>query len=673
MSGLDINSAPSVIPVHGSGDTVWSRLSGHSLSRWLDFDRTKRLPFALGFVAMILTLPALAVGFAQDDYFFLGIFKGSPGLEALAQPIWNTFTFSEGAEELNRVRMDLGILPWWAVDGWKVDLWRPLASLSHWIDYKLFGEAPFPMHVHSLLLYGALGIAAAIAYRGILGRGWIAGFAGLLFVVDSGHGIPVGWLSNRNALLSALFCVSALIAHHHWRKNATIEKPLGTWHTHGLMANVLLALALLSGEGAVALGGYFFAYALFMDPVSRNEGRRGLLIALALLVPYLLVVVAWREVYVSLGHGTFGSWLYVDPLSEPFVFLRNAVAHYPVLLLGLFGIPDSTVWMALPALWQWIHVIAAAAFVVCASWIAWPLLKASAQARFLGLGALLAVVPMCATLPSDRNLIVPSLGAMGFVALYIGSLFDGKTRRVAQDPTKRSERALAYSWIAVHLLLSPILLLGSAYSISAMDRVFRAANDSIPAGVEVSNTTYVVLNTPVDLLGASLPLFRSGQDAALPRHWRWLCASVGILEVERLDDYTIALRPEGGFLQRPWSQIFRRPETAPLTAGSVVQLDGMEARVTVSGDDGRPREVRFRFDVPLEDESLAWVSWEKGAYVKVDLPVPGSRITLPGVQLRDLLKVAFGVERSQGSRNAGNSHFGERHYALWNAENIAKR
>ncbi|MCF6286911.1 MAG: hypothetical protein L3K26_17240, partial [Candidatus Hydrogenedentes bacterium] len=140
-------------------------------------------------LAILLTLPSLWGGFALDDYVFLSTFRGTPDMPMLEQSIWDTYTFSEGDLARNRLRMERGILPWWAVEGWKVDMWRPLPSLSHWLDFSLFGENSFLMHLHSILMYGIACMAVGLLFRSLLGRAAV--IAGLLFAVDAAHGMTV--------------------------------------------------------------------------------------------------------------------------------------------------------------------------------------------------------------------------------------------------------------------------------------------------------------------------------------------------------------------------------------------------------------------------------------------------------------------------------------------------
>ena len=664
----------------------------------------RRLPLLAALLGILLALPSLWVGFAVDDLFFLMTFKGTPGMEGLDQPIWNTFSFSEGNPERNLLRMEHGIMPWWAVEGWKVDLWRPLASLTHWFDYQIFDERPFPMHVHSLLWYGILCFTAAILYRRMGLGSWAWGLAALLFAVDGGHGVAVGWLSNRHALISTLFGVLTLLAHHHWRqqkwglsqardersglspflRSPTPTTPTrqesenqdytkrGTSHAKGailfrasefassnrmvfpFLSLTALTLALFSGEAAVAVGGYLFAYSLFLDPwvirknetpnLRENRPAATLLRAVGILTPYLLVVVIWRTIYTALGHGVHGSWLYIDPLREFGPFLYQAVQRLPVLLVGVFGIPDSTLWTILPVPLQLAYSSIAAALVAFATWVLWPLLRSNATARFFALGATLSAIPFCAAVPSDRNLTYSSIGAMALVALCITRYADGAPWRTSGNSASRGTRILVSAFVLAHLIVAPILLVGESYIVEPISRVFLSVNASAFPGGPAPQEKYIVINTPLDMLGASLPIGQSGRGLAVPKNWWWLSATNRPVEVERIDERTIVLRPDGGFLRRPWAQIFRRPETHPMRAGHRVQLDGMQATVISATEVGRPLEVEFRFDEVLEDPSLNWLTWAHGRYVPFVLPQPGATVRTTALDPMNVLRLAFGME-----------------------------
>jgi hypothetical protein len=589
-------------------------------------------------VAILLTLPSLRVGFAQDDYVFLSIFRGTPDIPVLEQSIWDTYTFSEGDLAQNAERKERGILPWWAVDGWKVDMWRPLPSLSHWLDFQCFGESPLPMHLHSILLYGAVCAMVAALFRAILGpAAWLGA---LVFAVDAAHGMTVGWLSNRHALYMTGLAVLSLLAHHRARSAATWTRPWGAGYP-ATIAAVLLGAALFCSEGAVGLGGYYFAYAVMLDPLARTR-RDGSACALnpwgaaratLMLLPYLATVAAWRAIYSSFGHGTFGSWLYTDPLREPAAFLQHFPLYYPLSLFGLFGAPDCGIWMGLPDPVKGPVFGFVFAFLGFMVWGFLAPLRASAQARFLVLGCVLALVPACSTLPADRNLMLPSLGAAGLVGTtiwwYCHACPDRRLPRMA--------RIFLALCIGVHLVLSPLTLPGASLTVAHMDRGFRHANDSAVPTAPEPGVQYIALNTPLDYLGASLPIYRAANGLPQPAVWRWLCAGPNPVRVERLDAHTLILRPHGGFLAPYFGQIFRRPRDFPMRAGEEVCLDGMVARVLDVSGTGRPITVQFTFEKSLDDPAFRWLTWSVGEYVPVAIPAPGASIDVPGLDLSLIL------------------------------------
>jgi hypothetical protein len=614
------------------------------------------------FAGIALTLPSLWVGFAQDDYFFLSIFKGSPGLEGLEQPIWNTFSFSDGDPERNRLRMKYGIMPWWAVDGWKVDLWRPLASLTHWVDFKLFGERPFPMHLHNLLLYGGLCLVTATLYRRIIHTGFVAGLAALIFAVDSGHGIAAGWLSNRNSLLGGLFCVGSLWAHHRWRSGASKVLPLGDWMPYLPISLVLLTVGLFSSEAAVAVGGYFFAYALFLDPLSQRNASTagsegpvfdlpGFSRAFALLIPYLAAVLIWRGIYSGLGHGVHGSWMYVDPAGEFPVFARHLTSYFPVMTLGLFAAPDSTLWNMLPYPLQTPYVLLILPILGLLAWAVWPFLRTNSMAKFWTTGSLLAVVPACATMPSDRNLLIASIGASALIAMILNTIIESRSPPGPCAPALRMPKVLFYGAIVLHLAISPIALLFTSYVIGFMDRSSKHISASTPA----TEQRIVVINSPMDLLAASIPLFvRSGLEDALPLRWLWLSAGTGEISVTRVDDNSLSIELSETFLSPPFSKIFRRPETHPLAPGYSVSVDSTTVTVEKVSPEGRPKVIVVDFRGPVDGENYCFLTWRDHSYVPFELPAVGATVAVPEFRFWNSIghaaRIALGYGKKEENR-----------------------
>ncbi|MBX3177828.1 MAG: hypothetical protein KF886_10740 [Candidatus Hydrogenedentes bacterium] len=586
----------------------------------------RRLALLAACVAMLLTLPALWSGFAQDDYFFLTIFKGDAALEALDLSPLESFSFFKGDPDAREAMMNRGYLPWWTAEGWKVNFCRPLSSLSHWVDYLAFGPNAFAMHLHSLLLYGLLVAIVALLYRRFTCAPAAAGLAALFFAADSGHAIPAAWLAMRNALLAVLFGLLVLWLHDAWRR-------AGRWWPRGPMAIACLVLSLLSAEAGIATGAYLFAYALFLDPaVDRDTPRiRAWTRSIAALLPYLAVVVVWRLAYSALGYGTEGSGLYLDPVGDAPDFLRHLPERMLILLMGLLAAPDATLWSLAPAAAGHILLGCAALMFVLFLWLAAPALRSRPEARFLLLGAVLSIVPACATLPMDRNLMFASFGGLGIVALAIA---DGLARPGARC-------VLAMLLVLAHGVLAPIGLLAGTQQLAVMNRILTGSNPSIPGDLK-PGTRLVAMNTPTDLLGTSLPVYRAYHGQPIPDHWWWLYAGVADVAVTRSGAQSLTLRPDGPFVPATWALVFRHPESQPFRAGDTVNLQGLTVTVLEAGEDGRPREVRFDFDAPLEDASLHFLYWDRGAYHAFTPPPLGERTTVAGPRLRNLVQVGLG-------------------------------
>jgi hypothetical protein len=588
--------------------------------------------FAL-MVGLLLTSPALFIGFAQDDWYFLSIFKANEA-QGFNSELLNTYTFADGRADGNQELLESGVLPWWAVEGWRVDMWRPLTSLSLWIDYELFGEQPFPFHVHSWLHYGALAALAAVWFRRTLGAGRASVIAALLFAIDGGHGIAAGWIANRHALDTALLGIGALLAHD---RSCCTGAEAGTkpiaWRA---LAISLFFGSLFFGEAGIGALAYIAAYSLFIDERATSRGPIGRAARAAIsLWPYLVATAIWRVVYLAAGHGTWGSWLYIDPLAEPLYFLKEALGRYPALLVGLFAAPDSIVWVALPGIWKTLFSAVGAAFTIWMVLVLRPLLRGSREARFLLTGSLLAALPMCATIPQDRNLMFASLGALGVVGLFL----DRWARARGESPVRA--RALAGVWIGAHAIIAPLFLVGMSVAIAAMDRGFQHSNNSVAQFANRDTELVIAVNTPLDLLGASFPLARAAKGAAGDFAWAWLSVARTPISIKRTDTHTLLLTPEEGFLREPWSQIFRRPDSAPMSPGDRVSWNGIEAR-PIETHEGAPTLVAFSFEYPLEDPRYRFVTWRDGEYAALQIPAIGQSVSTAGVSLASVTRAIYG-------------------------------
>jgi protein O-mannosyl-transferase len=193
-------------------------------------------------VYVALFAPSASYGFVWDDVATLatGDFFERP----LAQVLRAT----------EHARMDESIT---AMRGVSVghESYRPINVATHWLDVRLFGHRPGPMHVQSML-WGLLGIllAYALAAR-LLGDAWALVVA-LLFAVHPAHVEPFAYISARADVVSGAFTLlSALLVVLASPPLPGDAPPSGRGRTIFLTAAACLALllALFAKEAAAVL------------------------------------------------------------------------------------------------------------------------------------------------------------------------------------------------------------------------------------------------------------------------------------------------------------------------------------------------------------------------------------------------------------------------------------
>ena len=574
----------------------------------------RQFPLLAALLGVLLCLPALCVGLVADDFFHRAALTGSRLFGEFVHSPLDMFAFFDGDAARTHRMMDFGFMPWWVYPGMKASFWRPLTVLTHWLDYRLWPAQPWLMHAQSLAWYGVLVAAVALLYRRLMPAAWIAGLAALLYAVDDAHSMPVAFLANRNALLSTLLGVLALLAHDVWRR--------GGRRSGAVLGPLLLLLSLLAKEEGVATCAYLFAYAVCLETGPR--ARRA-----AALLPYAVIVIGWRIVWAQLGYGVADVGFYVDPLREPLRFLHAVAERAPYLLLGQWAAPPAEICIMgnvvgatlVHALW-WAGSAAAAALV----WLLYPLVRRDRLARFWTLGMLLAFLPACSTFPADRMLLFVGLGAMGLVAQLLTAIF------AAPGLRRRTLRIAGGTLVVLHLVIAPVALSLRTLSPAGPKFAEQFAMQA-PLDAAVEHQDLVILNPPSLLHAAYFPVQREFAGQPVPRCVRYLGSGLTAMTIRRPDECTLVIGIDGGYIGWTFERLFR-DERHPMTVGERVILTRMVATVTAVTADGRPAEASFRFDVPLEDASLRWLWWHAGEFRPFTPPAVGQTLEIPPAVLR---------------------------------------
>jgi hypothetical protein len=575
-------------------------------------------------VALLLSCASLDAGLGADDHIHSLLLRGSEPIAGWSRTPLDLFKFADGDPANTFALMEEGIFPWWADPHAKLAFLRPVTAMTHWVDHHLWPDSAWLMHLQSVLWFAALLMLVQRLYARLIEPGWLAVAALLLFALDDARAPPLAWIANRNALVAATFAVAALLLHDRWRRDRSLAA--------AVLAPAVLGLGLLGAEGAIAITAYLFAHAVFLD---RGPWRA----RLGSLLPYGVVVVAWRVVYVGLGYGVDGSGVYLDPLGAPGDYLGALLVRVPVLWLSQWALPWSELWTLYPHMAPGVErvvLVLAVALLVGTALVVAPLWRRDPTVRFWATGAFLALLPAAATFPADRLLTLVALGAMPLLAKVVERALE-QARRAGGWSARRAT-ALLHAVVLVHVVLAVVLFPMRARGIVTVREALERADAGVPADAGIAQRTVIYANPPGDPFASYIPIMRADAGRPRPAAQRWLATGLSAVHLTRLDDTSLRVRPEDGFVASPMERMLRSGKR-PLQVGDGVALSDMRVRIAELTADGRPATVTVSFRRPLEDPRHLWMRWGDGGYEPFQPPAVGETRVLPAV---DLTRATFG-------------------------------
>lgn len=566
-------------------------------------------PALLGLLACLLAAPALKAGLVGDDYFHRMILLHRGELAPFLHPVTDLFTFVKQGD-CAEVMRGLGYLPWWSDPALHISLFRPITALTHMLDYTLWPDNFVLQHLHSLGWFFSGVLLVAYLYRTVPGMSIAAaGLAGFFFAVEDAHAFPAGWLANRNALLCLVSGATTLIFHIRWRL---------TGRRHWLaLALLVFTAGLFCGEATLGILGYLAAWQLTMEQ-DRPRFR-----SLAVVSYYVVVVCLWRLLYGTLGYGTSGSLLYVDPGQKPLLFLQVLAERWPILIAGQWFQLPVDVWIILSKEKQIVFSLVSAVLATAIFLLFRPALKRPV-ARFWAIGMGLCTVPVCAAFPMDRLLILCGIGAFGLLALFVETYV---LTPLAGAPWRR--RA-AITLLLFHVPIAAMFLTLGTIGLPAFGTFFLLATRNSPTGPEIAQQTFIYVN------GNDFPIFYGRvvpivNGTRAPRRIAQLASMFNGNRIYRKDLSTLVITPDNGFFATPLDRLLVSENR--FYQGNRINRPDYQAEVLSITQDGRPAVVSFRFHQPLEDSSLRWLCWKDDRLQEFPLPKVGDSILLPEIKL----------------------------------------
>lgn len=576
---------------------------------------SRRVPAVIVVVASLLAATSLGGGRTLDDWVLAVVARGQGATLGLTPHRWDCFTFTTGDPLANQRLMDRGVLlPWWTDRELKVAFFRPLTAATHVLDEAWWPNSPVALHAHSLLWFSALLVAVWKVYQRLAGERRLANLAFALYALDDAHGATLGWIANRNALISAALGCGCVWAHDVWRRGGS--------RLHGWLSWLLFALSCLAGELGAATLAYLIAYAVFFEPSPWRERVRSLL-------GYGVWCVVWRAGWSFAGYGARGSGAYVDPLTEPLGFIATAPHKWLSLLQGQLGIVPADFSFFGSAAAQSVWICTGLATLLGSIIVLKPCID-DRLARFWLAGALLALLPMAASFPSDRLLLLVGLGVMPLFARAFVRTWAELSKATSWRSKATLANGLGLGFFGIHAVLAPLLLPLRAGQMGRMARAEHDAFQQMAASVGPAAKTLIVLNAPSLLLTSYAQLRLDAQGRSPFSALYVLSATDSPVNVTRTGAREVTLRAELGFLHSPLERHYRGRATSLFTHSRVL-LAGLATEVTASYADGRPESVRFTLRRELSD--YVFDCWSDGSFRRCELPALGQTMRLAPADL----------------------------------------
>jgi hypothetical protein len=529
---------------------------------FMRLSNSRKLPRVLALCALMLGLPSLGIGFQADDFVLAERVRSHP-LDA--------FAFIPGGLSATAFS-DRDLLHWAASHELELRLMRPLSSLSHALDFALWPEAAWWMHLENVLLYAALVWVAALIYAEILGSVSCAGLAAIFYAFSAAHGTSVGWISSRNTLLTAFLGLLTLLLFVRAKRSFS------------LCAH---ALALSAGEAAVSILAPLVAYALILDAGPWRA-------RIARVSPHLVLCAGYLFVYAKLGYGAANSGMYLNAMQQPWAVAENLLVAVPLYLHSALVLPHAGLAGLLPSgLWLLV-ALTCVTLLALTPWIV-PVLRTDRRAQFFALSALASILPLSACTPQDRLGFFVDFGAYGLLASCLSA--SGLRGRVPRALFHLHTSAALLAFVPLSFVCCSPLVGGGPSALNA-------------ALVDTAERDVVVLNVAIESAIAIVYAMRQQEHTPQPHSIRALYVGGAPYQVRRVDARTLDLHVERAWFRNHLESLARDPRVEPFAAGDIERTDSFSARVLEVDARGAPKRVRFQFVRPLDDPRWLWLRSE---------------------------------------------------------------
>lgn len=612
-----------------------------SIRKWLDFFLSKpSRSLALVLAITILThLPTGFSSFVADDYMQWAMIKGSPELQNLgfakadpekpfASKMMDAFHFFNPTQGTNQAYQDYGNLPWWSNADASMVPFRPIAAITHWVDYTWFGDNLVLHRLHSLVYFVMLAAIAFAFYKRNSSENAIALLATLFLIVDFSLTKSFNWVIARNSYMACAIGIISILAFVNWR---TLGRSRDL-----VFSLVSLAAALLTAEAAISTLAYMGAYVLCV------EKHKSIIAKIPPLLPFILVVVLWRLGYSASGFGSNEIGQYVDPVRSPLAFLRNFVEVFPLICISQIVSVDSIIIMIHPEKRIIVSALAWAISILCI-YLIWPILKRNPISRFMFVGSIVAAIPGTALISGEsRTVTFVSIGFFYLLAQWILTLYQSKESIL--------RRWTAHAILMWHFVLPAIIAFLLTSNLSGFSQQSKQY-ESIREDMEQGSRSLVIVNDSSAMF-YYLPFEWAFRGFDLPTQINILTPGLNTYELSRLSERYFEVRIAQGmplhhlsnidsidgtepFIHSAYSGLFAlgfftTPQHSPKIGDKIRNSDMLVSILDTNSFGPTLVGIEFVGETDPEDKVWQMFDWKELKYKKMEILSIGDSITITG-------------------------------------------
>ena len=216
----------------------------------------------------------------------------------------------------------------------------------------------------------------------------------------------------------------------------------------------------------------------------------------------------------------------------------------------------------------------------------------------------------------------------------------GRASHFSTAKLRRWPLRVSWGLTAIHLGLFPLVSLALVVGLGQVVAV--ASHDepmSLPTDASIADRHILLLNPPKPMFVGYFAASRRAQGADSGLSLQALANGDQPLTIQVEDDHTIVVQATKGL----GDDVTRDLARHPFKVGETQPAGVFTAEVLAVNPRGLADRVRFRFERPLDDRSLAFFVWSDQGYVPFSFSAGvGASIQLPAGSVNHMVKARLG-------------------------------